>query len=366
MKYIVYKTINLVNKKVYIGVHRTNNPDIFDGYLGCGLTTRSVNYYKKSNIPFHRAVIKYGIQNFVRNTLKVFDNMDDALLYEAKIVTDDFIKSQHTYNATPGGGAPPLLTKRIFQFDIFGNFIKTWKSETEINLFYNSKVSFSEIINKKRSFAGYFWSFNDTINISEYSKELNRGFISQYSLDGQLVKVFKNASEAANDLNVNRNSIVRSVFSKCPLNSFYFLKSDVDINKVIQNNENKITYGRIKVYRYLSNGEFDTKYNSILQASKQNGISYQKMRKVVYDNLSYNGYHWSFIKNDNYFNINYLENSKPECIIAQYDLNNNLIKYWYSVKECTRKYKYAIPNCNGMRKTAHNYIFKYVNTKDIV
>lgn len=27
MKYIVYKTINLINNKIYIGVHRTN-PDI--------------------------------------------------------------------------------------------------------------------------------------------------------------------------------------------------------------------------------------------------------------------------------------------------------------------------------------------------
>jgi hypothetical protein len=35
-KYIVYQTINLVNNKIYIGVHRTN-PDIFDGYIGNGV-----------------------------------------------------------------------------------------------------------------------------------------------------------------------------------------------------------------------------------------------------------------------------------------------------------------------------------------
>ena len=34
MKYIVYKTTNLINNKIYVGVHRTN-PDIFDGYKGC-------------------------------------------------------------------------------------------------------------------------------------------------------------------------------------------------------------------------------------------------------------------------------------------------------------------------------------------
>ena len=32
MKYIVYLTTNLVNNKIYIGVHQTDNPDVFDGY----------------------------------------------------------------------------------------------------------------------------------------------------------------------------------------------------------------------------------------------------------------------------------------------------------------------------------------------
>lgn len=33
MKHIVYKTINLDNNKIYIGVHQTEIPEIFDGYL---------------------------------------------------------------------------------------------------------------------------------------------------------------------------------------------------------------------------------------------------------------------------------------------------------------------------------------------
>ena len=36
MKYIVYKTTCLINNKIYIGVHQTENPEIFDGYLGRG------------------------------------------------------------------------------------------------------------------------------------------------------------------------------------------------------------------------------------------------------------------------------------------------------------------------------------------
>lgn len=37
MKYIVYQTTSKVNNKIYIGVHKTETPDKFDGYLGNGV-----------------------------------------------------------------------------------------------------------------------------------------------------------------------------------------------------------------------------------------------------------------------------------------------------------------------------------------
>ena len=46
MKYIVYITTNLVNKKIYIGVHKTENPEIFDGYLGDGVLVNKPSSYK--------------------------------------------------------------------------------------------------------------------------------------------------------------------------------------------------------------------------------------------------------------------------------------------------------------------------------
>lgn len=46
MFYIVYKTINLVNNKFYIGKHRQNiDPHQFDGYYGSG--SQIINAVKK-------------------------------------------------------------------------------------------------------------------------------------------------------------------------------------------------------------------------------------------------------------------------------------------------------------------------------
>ena len=74
MKFIVYLTLCTANGKIYIGVHKTN-PDIFDGYLGCGVYIKSPTSYKKSKTPFQYAVKKYGIKNFIRTTIKEFNNI---------------------------------------------------------------------------------------------------------------------------------------------------------------------------------------------------------------------------------------------------------------------------------------------------
>jgi hypothetical protein len=88
MYYIIYKTINKINGKAYIGAHKTE--DINDGYLGSGKFLK-------------RAIKKYGIENFEREILYYLDTEQEMFQKEAEIVTEDLIKSGTTYNLVPGG-----------------------------------------------------------------------------------------------------------------------------------------------------------------------------------------------------------------------------------------------------------------------
>lgn len=90
MFYIVYKTINLVNNKFYIGKHNQHiDPYQFDGYYGSGTQIQ-------------HAVKKYGKENFIRETLFVFDNESDCLLKEEETVAPHLGKS-YCYNMRSGG-----------------------------------------------------------------------------------------------------------------------------------------------------------------------------------------------------------------------------------------------------------------------
>lgn len=89
MNHLLYKTTNLINNKIYIGVHSTN--DLNDGYLGSGLAIT-------------HAIKKYGKENFKRDILQEFDTREEALLEEVKIVDGDFIRQRDNYNTNTGGG----------------------------------------------------------------------------------------------------------------------------------------------------------------------------------------------------------------------------------------------------------------------
>lgn len=86
--YFVYLTRNLINNKIYVGVHKTTNID--DGYMGSG------KYLQ-------RAIKKYGVENFSREILCVTETYNQSFEIEELIVDQKFVKSPKTYNIKLGG-----------------------------------------------------------------------------------------------------------------------------------------------------------------------------------------------------------------------------------------------------------------------
>lgn len=82
---IIYKTTNLINGKFYIGQDSKNNPD----YLGSGKL-------------LHRAIEKYGIENFKKETLEICKNKKH--LNEREIYWIEITRAKEIgYNIASGG-----------------------------------------------------------------------------------------------------------------------------------------------------------------------------------------------------------------------------------------------------------------------
>jgi len=93
----LYKIENKLNKKIYIGIHSTENID--DGYMG-------------SIALVSQAIEKYGKNNFSKTILEYCDSREKLVELEKKIVNKEFVARRDTYNLSVGrGGATSTWEK---------------------------------------------------------------------------------------------------------------------------------------------------------------------------------------------------------------------------------------------------------------
>lgn len=96
MFYLIYKTVNIIDQKYYIGCHQTDN--INDGYLGSG------KYLK-------RAIKKFGRDCFQKEILYVFDSKERMFEKERLLVNESVVRDNLSYNLKIGGsgGNPGIV-----------------------------------------------------------------------------------------------------------------------------------------------------------------------------------------------------------------------------------------------------------------
>lgn len=270
MKYIVYKTTNLINNKIYVGVHKTN-PDIFDGYIGKGVTKKDRKKHVKG---FPQAVLKYGYENFKRETLFEYPDTEEGMLLayqkEAEIVTEKFVKSPNTYNLTIGGKMTmsSVLKKPIAQYTIKGKFIKVWNSIKEAEECLKLNSISANLIGKSRYCGDFQWKYytGDQSNINPVEKKEKN--VYQFDLQGNLLKRWKsitNASKQFTNSNAARVAISNNCLGKSNQAFGYFWSFK---NKFKYKIDKRFT----PVAKYNNNGEFIESYSSIKEAAEKNHI----------------------------------------------------------------------------------------------
>ena len=141
--FTVYKIINKVNNKIYVGATSQTKEDRLKGHIS--------KAEGGSSYPFHKAIIEFGKENFIPYELEITTDVNKLPELEKKYI--ELFQSNNPdfgYNSTKGGEyytvteamrlamsegqkgcIKPRLRKGVIQFAATGEFLKEYSGMTE-------------------------------------------------------------------------------------------------------------------------------------------------------------------------------------------------------------------------------------------
>ena len=357
-KWIVYCTTCIVNNKIYIGVHKTKTPDVFDGYIGGGWNINT--QIKNPKTAYEYALKKYGYSSFVRQTLKVFSTENEAYLLEEYLVDLDFVKRRDTYN-TRTGGLGGGIYKTFYQYDRNGFLIKTWNSREEILEYYNLYHDVNRIhraITYKYSAFDSYWSdqLYDKLDTSLY-RSSTRSTIYYFDNEGNLLDSFNTARECADCLKMSLHFVNEAINAKKYIKNGFLTKFPdkiMDLIKFYDDNK-KLLDGVISLYDPQSLYLIES-FCSIKLLNNKYHWSYKAIKSSIQSGTVLNGFLLSYGTKPLFE-----KNTNSGLKVAQYDLNGDLVKIWPTIAECAKEHPKVRMVLKGTRNHHHNYTFKLID-----
>ena len=211
---LIYCIRNLVNNKVYIGL-------TIRGFIR--RKKKHLNQLRKnihSNIYLQHSFNKYGEENFEFVVLKEITDVEDIEEWEKHFIQkhNSHIRC-YGYNLTTGGRG-----------------YKYAKEATEKKVQSSHKIK-----------------------------------VAQYSLEGDLIKIFDSVKEASKELDITDTDIHRCCKRQGRRKDFLFSKTLLP--KIPPYNESRGYYNSKKVYEYSINNVIIAEYKNVIELSNKTGIS---------------------------------------------------------------------------------------------
>jgi len=361
-KYIVYQTININNNKIYVGVHKTKDPSIFDGYIGNGVNIYHPSTYVKPKYPFQYAVKKYGTSSFRRSVLYIFDNDKMAYNKEAEIVNEEFIKRSDTYNVILSGKIHPTYYIRscIYQFDLQGNLVKKWNDIYDVSEFLCTwKESVYSAIRHKSRLYNFYWSYSDSINLSEYSSPNESRKVYQYNKDGKCIAIYNTIGEAARYNNVQPGHIITYIKAGTFSKGEYFYSYELYDEYV---SKPRLDLKGKTLYLYDLDGNF-IKSEFIVDFKREFDIhTYKEISNIILNKSSLKGFQ---IRLEYTETIEKYSPKNKKRAVEVYTIDGSLVGEFESVTLACKTLKLDSSTVSkilrGVAKTTKGYTIKYKN-----
>lgn len=204
-----------------------------------------------------------------------------------KHISESLIGKKHTeeHNLNVKNSIIKLQGRAINQYDLEGNFIKTWEyikqasqalkiDESNIGACCKHKPNHSTA-------GGFIWRYIEDDSPIKIDKSK---YIVQLNFDGSLVNIWKNANLAAKEFNLKGNSILkncRKEFKQCGGYVFMFYEDFLQYSKdeLIEFCNSSKKGSRLQIGQYDKNGKLIQIFKNCTEAGKILNIDRKKIGK---------------------------------------------------------------------------------------
>lgn len=210
---IIYKIINDINDKVYIGQTRQLLSRRWAKHLSDSLT---------KDTHLYRAMQKYGVDHF--QIIPVEENIPVELLNEREQYwIQEFNSFKEGYNSTIGGDCGSFPSTPVYQYSMTGEFIAKYESANEAeritNCLHQNILKVCKGI--LRQCDGYLWSF-DQVDHLEIRPSKRERKVAQYDENHNLIKIWDRVKDAAASVHVEPTHITRACRTQYKCHSYYW------------------------------------------------------------------------------------------------------------------------------------------------
>lgn len=255
----IYKIINQINGKVYIG-QSINIVKRWNEHKTTAFNPKNKNY----DIYLYRAIRKYGLENFI---FEVIEECSPADLNAREIYWISYYDSCNRdkgYNMTLGGNATAINPKEIcelwdqgYSIGEIAEKMKDKISYCTVKNYLHSYEKWNVTESRRRSAL-----------IAKKKKTKKYEIIKQYDLFGNFLKNWRSIGEAASSLNLNKNTIgIALKGAQYQAGGFQWKYGNEEDSSSIEDITNKV-YLFYGIIQKDLNGNIINKYSNAQEAAK--------------------------------------------------------------------------------------------------
>lgn len=193
---IIYKAINKLTGKIYVGATLKTLESRIKDHLQ--------KARKKIGGEFQKAISTYGEEAFEWTEIDTANGANEMAEKEKEYVIK-FNSKEDGYNSDRGGGIKKNIYQYDLETGVILSTFFTLL-EAANNVGVDKKTISKACLGEIKNCAGYYWSY-DLLNNYQPEEDARKKKVFQFYLNGEFIRSYKSVSEAASLTGINSSSI---------------------------------------------------------------------------------------------------------------------------------------------------------------